>query len=163
MADEGEPPGVSRGGKKRWRDMRVEDRFAEEIAKAMQPRERRIGPPPRRPKGRVLAWLGRGKLWDDVFTRTLSGVLTVGIVAVFAALFGVIQFDQQGWAIVVLVGGIVLSVIIVNVWPVRYFQKQWIRWVVFWVLIAASVLVASWLYGPIELPARTGSGDEGDL
>ena len=66
-------------------------------------------------------------------------------------------------AIVVLVGGIVLSVIIVNVWPVRYFQKQWIRWVVFWVLIAASVLVASWLYGPIELPARTGSGDEGDL
>lgn len=122
--------------------------------------ERRKGPPPRRPRGRVLAWLGRGKLWDDVFTRTLSGVLTIGIIAVLAALTGLIQFDRQAWAIVAGVGGIFVAVIVANVWPVRYLPKQWVRWVIFWLLIFASIGIAWRLYGPVDLPQPSGECDD---
>jgi hypothetical protein len=57
--------------------------------------ERRKGPPPRRPRGWVLAWLGRVKLWDDVFTRTLSGVQTVSIIYIFGVIAGFFRLDRQ--------------------------------------------------------------------
>ena len=98
--------------------------------------------------------------WDDVFTRTLSGVLTIGIIAVNAALAGLIQFDRQAWAIVAGVGGVIAAVIVANVWPVRYLPRQWVRWVIFWVLIVASIGIAWRLYGPIVLPQPSGECDD---
>ena len=47
---------------------------------------------------RAVRWLGRGKLWDDVFTRTLAGILTITIIALVASAIGLIDFARQDWA-----------------------------------------------------------------
>ncbi|MGW6129708.1 hypothetical protein ACWFNE_06760 [Cellulomonas sp. NPDC055163] len=135
---------------------RSEDHFAQRLEEVYGAR-RPPGPPPRRDPNAASIWLGRGKLWDDVFTRTLANVLSVGILAVAAAAAGLIQFDRQAWAIVILCGGVVLAVVIVNVAPVRYLLRQWWRPVIFLLIVGAAVAV-SIRVSPLILPSGTGAG-----
>jgi hypothetical protein len=45
----------------------------------------------------MLRWLSRGKLWDDVLTRTLSALIAGSLIAGFALAAGIIHFDAQAW------------------------------------------------------------------
>lgn len=51
----------------------------------------------RRP-GRLRSWLRRPKLWDDVFTRTVANLLSVGVIALFAVSTGLVHVHRHTWA-----------------------------------------------------------------
>jgi hypothetical protein len=48
-------------------------------------------------------WLSRGKIWDDVFTRTVSILISSVIIGIFLAAVGAITISRQAWW---LIGGL---------------------------------------------------------
>lgn len=71
---------------------------------------------------RANAWLWREAIWKDVFTRTVSTVLSLSIVALFGAAVGVIRVDMVGWLRVLTAVGLILF------WPLdRYVLRPIIK------------------------------------
>jgi hypothetical protein len=143
-----------RGKKLRWRETwrarrQEEDHFAENIRAAMEADEKPREPPPRRPPTRIGTWLKRPKIWEDVFTRTVANVLSVSILAALAALAGVITLDRRAWAAVSLLGGAVIGLIVVNVYPVRYLKHQWIRWAILFTIFTLGSGISLRIAGPL--------------
>jgi hypothetical protein len=44
------------------------------------------------------AWLSRGKIWDDVFSRTVSILISSAIIGLFLTLSGAIHPSRNAWA-----------------------------------------------------------------
>jgi hypothetical protein len=58
----------------------------------------------------MLAWLSRGKLWDDVFTRAVAALITAAVLSIFALAAGLIHFDGRAWGVFgVVVAGVFLG------------------------------------------------------
>ena len=55
---------------------------------------------------RTKAWLSRDQIWDDVFTRTVSILMSSAVIGLFLALTGVLDPDRRAWAVIV---GMVIS------------------------------------------------------
>lgn len=74
---------------------------------------------PRKPSHwrRTIAWLRRGRLWDDVFTRALAGLIVVVLAAIAAGATGLIKFTPQAWASVVFFAGIPVAVVSSHFFP----------------------------------------------
>jgi len=140
---------------RRWWPKQEEDNFAAAELEAMAV-ARSSEPPERRKPSAAGKWLRRGKLWDDVFTRLVANLVAASIIAVVAATAGLIHFDRTAWAAVIFWAGLVVNIVVVNVQPVRYLKRQWLRWVVFGVIFFGFGAVAFWV-SPYEPSSRTGT------
>lgn len=103
-------------------------------------------------------WLGRGKIWDDVFTRTVANVLTLLIVAAVAGLIGVIHFSRAAWSFVYLFGcGIGLTLLTLGLVP--KLRRPWQLGLVAATALAITIAGFIVIHGHFEV-CQVNCGDE---
>lgn len=115
--------------------------------------------PPRRT--RILRYLKRADLWDQVYTRTLANVISVGILAITGVIFGFIKVNRHvvltalagvGATLVVIV---VLAIELAIYRPIinRFVGQSVSRWdwlitIISVVAVLSMILIALWVgYG----------------
>jgi hypothetical protein len=76
------------------------------------------------PGRRVLLWLRRRKLWDEVFTKTVANVVALIILVMIADAAGLIQISQNEWVKLYIATGVLVLFPLSGIWAVTFFIKR---------------------------------------
>ena len=121
------------------------------------PIKSRYDPPMSEPVGHhqwyvtVRAWLSRGKLWDDVFTRMVANILAILFLGTVAAAVGVFDISPNVWAMATLLVGIILTAFACQ-WLASAAERKGSKfdgWMVFTAVTAVAVMITIFAVGVV--------------